>query len=156
MEDGLLVVQQEVVSRQRPQRRPVGIGVMREGRVISQDPAAVETVEPGTAVDLVVSKGQEPVSGPDVVGMMKNAAQTALEEAGLTLGTLTEVYSDTIPAGEVIGQAPEAGAVAARGAGMPIMPMLAGHSGGSTPNACNVQAAGMPVARAKARLTRTK
>ncbi len=80
------------------------------GQVISQDPAAGAEVLPGSAVALMVSKGPEPVSVPDVVGMTQATAQAAIEDAGLTLGAVTEEYDATIPAGQVISQDPAAGA----------------------------------------------
>ncbi|MEE8124376.1 MAG: PASTA domain-containing protein, partial [Nitrospirales bacterium] len=59
------------------------------GNVISQNPTAGQNVAPGTAVDLVVSDGPAPVSVPNVVGLAQGAAQTAITNAGLTVGTVT-------------------------------------------------------------------
>ncbi len=50
------------------------------------------------------------VNAPDVVGMTQSAAEAAITSAGLTVGTVTEQYSDTVPAGQVISQNPAAGA----------------------------------------------
>lgn len=46
---------------------------------------------------------------PDVVGMTQANAQTAIVGAGMTVGTVTENYSDTAPVGDVISQQPPAG-----------------------------------------------
>ena len=46
---------------------------------------------------------------PNVVGMTQSAAATALTNAGLTPGTVTTQYSDSQPAGSVIGENPAAG-----------------------------------------------
>ena len=56
-----------------------------------------------------------PVTVPNVVDMTQAAAQAALTSAGLTLGTVTEEYSASIPDGNVVSQTPAAGASAARG-----------------------------------------
>ena len=76
--------------------------------VVSQIPAS-GTVPPGTAVDLVVSKGPG-IIVPDVVGESEANAVAMIEAAGLLAGTVTEAYSDDIPHGLVMAQAPEAGA----------------------------------------------
>ena len=85
------------------------------GQVIRQNPAAGASVAPDTVVTFVLSMGPQPVDVPDVVGMTEEAAQTALEDAGLALGTPDYPYSDTIPAGEVISQDPVAGTSVAPG-----------------------------------------
>jgi formylglycine-generating enzyme required for sulfatase activity len=79
------------------------------GSVISQSPVAETVVSPGTAVALTLSKGPQPVPVPDVMGQPQVAASTAITDAGLTVGTVTEEYSDTVPLGTVISQSPAAG-----------------------------------------------
>jgi len=79
------------------------------GNVISQDPAAGTSVPIGSAVNLVVSLGQQMVTVPNVVGMEQSAAESAITAASLTVGNITEQYSDTVPAGHVISQDPIAG-----------------------------------------------
>jgi len=81
------------------------------GYVISQSPAAGTEVTTYSAVDLTVSLGPEPsyVTVPDVTNMIQAAAQSALASVGLTVGTITQSYSDTVAAGYVIGQSPAAG-----------------------------------------------
>ena len=81
-----------------------------EGSVISTDPAAGATVNHSTPIDLVVSKGREPATVPDVVAMTEAQARAALEEAGLVLGATTRVSSDTVDDGAVISSDPAAGA----------------------------------------------
>jgi hypothetical protein len=49
---------------------------------------------------------------PNVVGQTQSAAQSLLTSAGLVLGTITQAYSSTVPAGRVISQNPAAGATA--------------------------------------------
>ncbi|GJL78480.1 MAG: hypothetical protein NPINA01_14690 [Nitrospinaceae bacterium] len=79
------------------------------GDVISQNPIGGTSVAPGSAVDLVVSTGPVPVNVPDVVGLAQAAAESAIVNAGLVVGTVTQQSSDTVPAGDVISQNPIGG-----------------------------------------------
>ncbi len=87
------------------------------GAVISQNPIAGANVAPGSAVNLVVSLGAQV---PDVVGLTQGIAQTALITAGLIVGTVTPVFSDTIPLGNVISQNPTAGMKVAPGSSVAL------------------------------------
>ncbi len=60
------------------------------------------------AVQLAVA-GSVPVPVPNVVGQTQAAAQAAITGAGLTVGTVTNQSSPTVPAGQVISQNPAAG-----------------------------------------------
>jgi len=79
------------------------------GDVISQDPLAGVSVVIGSAVNLVISLGQQMLPVPNVVGMTQTDAEAAITGAGLTVATITQEYSDTIPVGNVISQDPLAG-----------------------------------------------
>ena len=79
------------------------------GEVISQDPLVGVSVVIGSAVNLVISLGQQMVTVPGVVGMAQAEAEAAIAGANLTVGTITQEYSDTVPAGDVISQDPLAG-----------------------------------------------
>ena len=107
---------------------------MPAGDVISQDPAAGTSVAPGTAVDLVVSRGPEPVSVPNAVGRSEAAATTAITGAGLALGNVTRAYSATMPAGDVISQDPAAGTSVAPGTAVDLV-VSRGPEPVSVPNA---------------------
>ncbi len=78
------------------------------GDVISQDPAAGTDVELGSAVAYVRSLGVQTVAVPDLSGAAADAEQT-LTDAGLVVGAVSEAYSDTVAAGDVISQDPAAG-----------------------------------------------
>jgi len=91
------------------------------GNVISQDPAAGASVAPGSSVNLVVSTGPCLVTVPDVVGQAQATATTAIEGAGLVVGTVTMQCSDTVSAGQVISQDPAAGASVAPGTAVNIV-----------------------------------
>jgi len=58
-----------------------------------------------------------PVYMPDLSGMTRAEAEAAVEAAGLHVGEVTEVFSDTVPAGYLTDQDPPAG-----------LPMTAGSS----------------------------
>ena len=79
------------------------------GSVISQSPVAGSLVAPGTAVDLVVSTGPAPVAVPNVVNLTQANAQSFIIAATLTVGTVTQAFSATVPSGSVISQTPVAG-----------------------------------------------
>lgn len=77
------------------------------GRVIRQEPAAGGSAERGSAVTVVISKGQDLVALPDLTGMTYDQMVTALTNAGFTLGPvqgdttqpLMAVYVNNAPAG---------------------------------------------------------
>ncbi|WP_177169068.1 PASTA domain-containing protein, partial [Allochromatium warmingii] len=78
------------------------------GQVIRQDPTANNELQVGSAVAVWVSKGLAPVKVPDLSGQTLSGAESLLTNVGLTLGTVTEEYSATVPAGQVIRQSPTA------------------------------------------------
>ena len=80
------------------------------GAVVSSDPKAGTSLKPGTAVNLVVSKGPAPVPVPEVDGLRIGAAKDALAEAGLK-SDVTQKYSETVADGVVISVKPKAGSI---------------------------------------------
>ncbi len=78
-----------------------------EGSIYFQDPSGGENVEPGSAVDVIVSLGPEQVEVPEVYGLSVAAAQTALSNAGLN-STAIEVEGDEA-AGTALSTDPEVG-----------------------------------------------
>jgi len=91
-----------------------------QGSVISQNPAAGTQVNTGSAVAIIVSSGPAMVSTPDVDGLTQAAATTAITGAGLTVGAITTVTSETVPAGEVISQSPVAGTLVTLGSAVAL------------------------------------
>ena len=87
------------------------------GYVISQNPSAGASVASGTSVNLTLSLGPQVtmISVPNVVGLLQANAQSAITSAGLTVGTITQAYSATVPSGNVISQSPAAGISVAPG-----------------------------------------
>ena len=93
------------------------------GSVISQNPGADSSVASGSAVALVVSQGpaQVNVTVPNVVGLPQADAEAAIVAAGLITGTATLTNSDTITAGLVISQNPEADSSVASGSAVELV-----------------------------------
>lgn len=85
------------------------------GNIISQNPLPTALVLPGAAVDFVVSKGAATVPVPNVVGMTKANAETAVRAANLQLGNISTAFSNTVPTGSIVSQSPAANAVVAQG-----------------------------------------
>jgi serine/threonine protein kinase len=84
--------------------------------IISTDPAAGTKVPDNTTVTVVVSSGKNTIKVPSsLIGMTESEATAALMAAKLTLGTITQANSATIPAGKVIETDPVANADVAEG-----------------------------------------
>jgi serine/threonine-protein kinase len=82
-----------------------------QGSVISTDPAAGQTVDEGTEVNLVVSGGPDTVAIPNVVGLTEDEATSNLNNAGFTRVNSKQVAS-TKPEGEVTAVDPAQGSQA--------------------------------------------
>jgi eukaryotic-like serine/threonine-protein kinase len=87
---------------------------VKKGQVIETSPPGGTTVEKGTKVTLQVSRGKERVAVPDVTGETEDNARSALEDAGLRVGKVTEEESEE-ETGTVTGQDPAAGASVTKG-----------------------------------------
>ncbi len=84
---------------------------VESGKVISTDPASGTQLEEGTKVTMYVSLGVESVDVPTVTNMNSADAQAAIQNQGLTVGSITEDYSDSVAEGLVISQDPAGGKV---------------------------------------------
>ncbi|MFD8688840.1 Stk1 family PASTA domain-containing Ser/Thr kinase [Streptomyces sp. NPDC059651] len=80
------------------------------GTVISSDPKSGARIRGNDSVALVVSRGPEIVTVPDVQGLKLSEARRQLEKKGLVPGMTTKEFSDDVAAGEVVRTDPEAGA----------------------------------------------
>lgn len=78
------------------------------GQVVGTDPAVGQVVAPNTPVDLLVSKGPEPIQLADLTNRRVAAATGSLEERGLVVSVI-ERFSEKIELGRVIGQSPAPG-----------------------------------------------
>lgn len=81
------------------------------GYIVQQNPKADIAVAAGTAVDLWISKGPEPVSMnmPGLKGESLGKALEIIEQRGLVEGVIVERASPTFPVGSVMEQSPGAG-----------------------------------------------
>ena len=87
------------------------------GVAISTDPAAETSVAHYDPVTLVVSKGPQPLTVPNLVGTAWTEAEATVLEMGL-VPTATEAFSDEIGEGMVISQEPPGNEVLYRGDGI--------------------------------------
>ncbi|WP_346354539.1 Stk1 family PASTA domain-containing Ser/Thr kinase [Azotosporobacter soli] len=76
------------------------------GHVISQYPEAGAVVKEQRAITVVVSKGSEVTTVPDLKGLNRRDAEAKLKSAGLTIGRVDEVYNPELPLESVISQNP--------------------------------------------------
>ena len=83
--------------------------VVPAGTVIRTDPEVGKTLKPNAAVDLVVSKGKQPIKLKDWTGKSAADAEQAMTEKGLVVERVGEEYSDDVPAGDVLSQTPASG-----------------------------------------------
>lgn len=102
--------------------------IVLAGNVISQDPIGGESVDVGSAVDLVVSLGPRPVLVPGVVELSQTEAEAAIVDAGLTVGSVFTEFSDTVPPEHVIRQDPEGGEVVDEGSSVGLVVSLGPES----------------------------
>ena len=106
-EDALeaLTAQDLVVLRVYEQSDTVPAGV-----VIRQEPEAGTLVLPKTPITVYVSSGATEVVVPNLVGTQEANAVAMIEQAGLTVGSITVTGSPTVAEGVVITSDPVAGA----------------------------------------------
>jgi serine/threonine-protein kinase len=96
------------------ERKDAYHATIKKGYVISQDKQADVVVHAGTTVTLTVSKGVERIAVPDVKSKTQTEATQILTTAGFKV-TAQLVHNETIPAGQVISQTPNAGTRANKG-----------------------------------------
>ncbi len=85
------------------------------GQIVSQQPAAGRQLARGGTITIILSRGPQTVTVPDVKGQGYNQAAQQLEAVGL-VATRNDVSSRNVPAGIVIDQDPLGGNTAQPGA----------------------------------------
>lgn len=85
------------------------------GRVLEQSVAGGQPAKEGSQVVLTVGEGPEMARVPDLVGLTYSEAESELEQTGFLLGGVQEVTSETVPAGVIASQDPQAGSTLERG-----------------------------------------
>jgi eukaryotic-like serine/threonine-protein kinase len=83
------------------------------GKVIGTEPAAGTQLSTAQSVNLLISKGANQVSVPNLIGLDDQAALAQLQNLGLS-GVEVQKTSDQ-PQGKVIGQSPGAGKLVNKG-----------------------------------------
>ena len=86
-----------------------------QGLVIKTDPEANSSAEKGAKITLYVSKGVTPQVVPNVVGKTQENATQILQTAGFSIGTITQEYSSSVTAGQIISTDPVANTELAKG-----------------------------------------
>lgn len=94
------------------------VGTVREayddkappGTVASVSPKVGTVVAPGTAVEVIISKGPEPVPVPKVEGRKLAVAKAALSQVGLK-ADVKQKFSETVKDGRVISVRPAEGTI---------------------------------------------
>ena len=79
------------------------------GLVVSVDPKVGTPLKRGTKVNIVVSKGRQPIAVIDYTDKPATEAVDALSKAGLEVDATEQANSDTIVKGNVISQSPAGG-----------------------------------------------
>ena len=95
-------------------------GEAPKSTVLSQNPAAGSRVQRGERISLDVSAGQERSTIPTLAGKTRGEAETALHNAGLQVGQVTEEQSDRAR-GTVLSSQPHAGQVVPSGTGVDLV-----------------------------------
>ncbi len=103
------------VTRQR-----VASDDVKRGLVIAQDPAGGTEEAVGGIVALTVSTGPGKVAVPDVSGLPREQARTALRQAGLDARERRK-YSNTVAAGTVVDSSPSAGQQVRKGSAVTLI-----------------------------------
>ena len=80
-----------------------------EGRIIQSIPEAGGRIDQGGTVKLVVSKGPERFTIPNLAGLTPTAATNLIGKLPLTIQPLAEEFSSSVPKGYVIDSNPIAG-----------------------------------------------
>lgn len=90
------------------------------GTVAGTDPPAGSSVKRDTVINLLISKGPEPVAIPEVVGKKLVGATAELTAVGLE-PTITREYSETVAKGRVLSVTPTAGTTVNSGTGVQLL-----------------------------------
>ena len=122
-----------------------------DGRIISSDPGTGTPLPRDKTVNVVVSKGRQPIVVPSVTGKTEAVATKAITGARLAVDR-SDAFSDTVPAGSVISQNPKSGTlfrndkvaiVVSKGPEMIVVPRVRGESLGNAQR--KLEAAGFNV-----------
>lgn len=96
---------------------------LAEGTVLRQSPASGELIQPGSAIDLIVSNGQAQVeiTMVNLVGSTLDGATELLKNLNLILSNVEEKYSTTYSKGVVMEQSVPMGSKIMTGTGITVV-----------------------------------
>ncbi|HEV2279211.1 MAG TPA: choice-of-anchor D domain-containing protein [Acidobacteriaceae bacterium] len=103
---------------------PTTTGVLTDTRTFSDNSmniAASVSLQPVNLSGIANLNGATGTVVPNVVGMTASAAATALTSSGLTVGSVSNGYSSSEPAGSVSGESPAAGSPVNLGSAVNLM-----------------------------------
>ena len=92
-----------------------------EGTILSQSPSADAVVKPGSTVKVNVSKKNPGTNVPELRNMDLDEAKSKISNYGLSVGTVTEAFSDTVLSGKVVSSSPVAGTTLKRGSNVNLV-----------------------------------
>ena len=81
---------------------------IKAGVVLAADPPAGRNVRRGSTVTLTVSQGPERYGVPKLAGLAQAQAKQLLTDARLTVGQVSQAFSETVPLDQVISTLPAA------------------------------------------------
>jgi beta-lactam-binding protein with PASTA domain len=87
-------------------------GRVERGRIVSQDPAKGSRLKPRRTVRVIVSRGNEQMAVPSVVGRSLEQAVPLLKTSGLRRGRISQIHTPRAAAGRILAQNPPPGDVA--------------------------------------------
>jgi eukaryotic-like serine/threonine-protein kinase len=79
---------------------------VKAGVVLTGNPPAGREVHRGSTVTLTVSRGPERYDVPQLLGLTQAQAELQLTNTRLTVGTVSQAFSETVPQGQVISTSP--------------------------------------------------
>jgi serine/threonine-protein kinase len=98
-----------------------------EGRVVKQEPAHGASVRKTRSVSVVLSRGPDMATVPELRGESQRHARMLLSRIGLGQGSVAHSYSSQVPADYVIGTDPPAGTALSKGSTVSMLVSLGGE-----------------------------
>ena len=105
-----------------------------EGDVISQSPSSGSALAQGSTVTITVSSGSERVTVPSLSHYTESEARQQLKNMGLTLGSVSRKYDDSVQKNYVISQSISSGTKVAKGTAVGITVSLGSRPTTTTDN----------------------
>jgi len=93
------------------------------GQVITSEPEAGKEINKGETVGVIISRGAEKVTVPNLYNRTQAEAEAALSEVGLSIGKveIATQYSESVPEGNVISQNFQSGSSVQKGTEIDIV-----------------------------------